>query len=98
MNIKGNNITIKNGIVTVDGVVIDTKGESIINVEDCVSLQTDIVDVFVYGNVSNVSTLSGDVKVSGSVAERVETMSGDVEVLGDVYGGVVTMSGDVNVG
>jgi len=97
MNISGNSITIQNGIVTVDGVVVDTKGASSITIDSCNYLKTDVVSVVVHGNVAGLATQSGDVEVHGD-AIRVHTMSGDVTVSGSVAGNISTMSGDVNVG
>jgi hypothetical protein len=97
MNISGNNITIQNGVVTVDGVVVDTKGASNINISGCNYLKTDVTSVVVYGDVSSVLTQSGDVDVRGDVT-KVQTLSGDVIVSGSVSGDISTMSGDVSHG
>jgi len=97
MNISGNSITIQNGVVTVDGVVVDMKGASNIKIDQCDYLKTDVVSVVVHGNVSGLATQSGDVEVHGDVI-RVQTMSGDVVVCGSVAGDISTKSGDINVG
>jgi hypothetical protein len=96
MNIGGKSITIQNGVVTVDGVVVDVKGASSITIDNCNYLKTDVVSVVVHGNVSGLATQSGDVEVHGDVI-RVQTLSGDVTVCGSVAGDISTMSGDVNV-
>jgi DUF4097 and DUF4098 domain-containing protein YvlB len=96
MNISGKSITIQNGVVTVDGVVVDMKGTSNITINQCDYLKTDTMNVVVNGDVSALSTQSGDVEVRGDVI-RVQTLSGDVTVYGSVTGDISTMSGDVNV-
>lgn len=80
---SGSNITINNGVVTVDGVdQTQTLGHKI--------------DVAVVGNVEFIKNGSGKVKVSGSV-NSVQAGSGDVEA-GYVTGSVNTGSGNVKCG
>jgi hypothetical protein len=57
----------------------------------------DEVKVEITGNPGSVTTMSGDVSVTGSVTGSVRTMSGDV-TCGPVGGGVSTMSGDIRHG
>jgi hypothetical protein len=90
MNISGKSITIQNGVVTVDGVVVDMKGASNITIDQCDYLKADTMNVVVNGDVSALSTQSGDVKVYGDVI-RVQTLSGDVTVCGSVAGDISTM-------
>jgi len=97
MNISGKSTTIQNGIVTVDGVVVDMKGASNITIDQCDYLKTDTMNVVVNGNLSALSTQSGDVKVYGDVI-RVQTLSGDVAVIGNVYGDIDTRERWAHVG
>lgn len=78
---NGQNISIVNGQVTVDGVVRD-------------KLESYNVSIHVHGNPVEVSSASGRIDVQGSVNGSVQTASGDV-YCGDVSGSVTTMSGDV---
>jgi DUF4097 and DUF4098 domain-containing protein YvlB len=49
-------------------------------------------------NVSgNVSTLSGDIKISEGVTGNIKTMSGDVDVAGEIKGSINSMSGDITL-
>jgi hypothetical protein len=95
---NGNNITISDGVVIVDGVVQD--GDHIgYNIQVTVNgnvgeIETGSGDITVNGEVSDVSTSSGDVKC-GNVAGNVQTSSGDV-TCGTVGGKIKTSSGDVN--
>lgn len=79
---RGNNVTIQNSKVTVDGVVQD--GELVGD-----------VNVTIYGDVERLENSCG--KVVANKAGSIHTQSGDVEC-GDVSGSVQTMSGDVDCG
>lgn len=81
---EGQNISVVNGQVTVDGVV---QG----------ALENYNVSIHVQGNPVEVSSASGRIHVSGSVAGSVQTASGDISCE-DVGGSVTTMSGDVECG
>jgi hypothetical protein len=81
---SGNNVSIVNGNVVIDGV----KQEQLL---------IGPVTVTVHGSVDKVETGSGDVTVL-DVVGSVETMSGDVSCTGDIGGYVTTMSGDVTAG
>lgn len=95
---SGNNITVSNGTVIIDGVVQD--GEHLgYNIQiDIIGnvgeIETSSGNVTVSGDVSDVSTSSGDVKC-GDVTGNINTSSGDV-VCGNVGGKIKTSSGDVN--
>ena len=71
----------KNITITVEGNV------ETLEVEACTKIS-------VAGDVSSLSTVSGDVEVGGHVLGNVQTMSGDVDC-GNVGGNISTMSGDV---
>lgn len=99
MNIRGQSITIINGVVTVDGVVVDNVAGKTINVAGgCQNLVTDCVDIVVHGDVGSITTTSGDVSVGGSVGGSIKTISGDVVAKGTLSGAVSTISGDIGFG
>ena len=99
INIRGQSITISNGVVTVDGKVIDNVAGKTINITGgCQNLVTDCVDIVVHGDVGNITSTSGDVSVSGSVGGNIKTISGDVVAKGTLSGAVSTVSGDIGFG
>ena len=79
---SGNNISIKNGQVFIDGVKADELTKS------------KTINITVSGNVETIKDCNGSVKIKGS-ASNVSTQSGDV-TCSDVNGSVSTMSGDVS--
>ena len=98
---KGNNISIINGVIYIDGKIADKSNAS---------LNTTII-VKITGNVDSISTVSGDVEVTvhagkistgsgnvstgGDCAGTISTGSGNVDINGQVYGSVKTGSGNV---
>jgi hypothetical protein len=97
VSFKGNNVTIINGKVIIDGKdqTPDAKNITIHVNGDISKLSVDICDsLSVTGNVNELSTVSGDVSVGGSVGQNVKTVSGDVKC-GDIAGKVTTVSGDI---
>jgi hypothetical protein len=94
---NGNNVKIINGKVIVDGKDMTPDAKNItIHVEGDISkLSVDICDsLSVTGNVNELSTVSGDVSIGGSVGQNVKTVSGDVKC-GNIAGKVTTVSGDI---
>ncbi len=94
---SGNSIVVTNGKVIINGkdVTPDSKEINISVVGDIEQLKVDACNkVSVEGSVKSISTLSGDVEVSGDVDGSISTMSGDVDC-GHVQGSISTMSGDV---
>lgn len=95
---EGNNITVSGNKVMVDGVQVST-GNSLevkITVEgNDAKIKVDSGTVIVHGHAHSVETMSGSVKIEGSVAGSVETMSGSVTVENTVVGDVKTMSGKI---
>jgi len=95
---QGNNITITNGKVFVDGVELREGESKTINITVNGNLDVLKVDscqkVMVMGTVNALSTISGDVDISGDVGDSVSTVSGDVEC-GNIGGSVKTVSGDI---
>jgi hypothetical protein len=98
---KGNSVSINNNVVVIDGVVIGTGDEKIINISvegDLRELSVDhCATLKVSGNVNKLRTTSGDVEITGDVMGDIQTTSGDVEC-GNVKAGIITTSGDVECG
>lgn len=93
----GNNISIKNSKIMIDGVEVVSPSEKEINIEIHGNVEQINVDVCeeikVNGDVKILKTTSGDVDATGNVG-TITTTSGDVKC-GDVEGSVTTISGDV---
>lgn len=95
---SGNSIIITNGKVVINGkdVTPDSKEINILVHGNIDELRVDSCnEVSVTGNVTNISTKSGDVIVTGDVDGSVQTKSGNVDCE-YVEGSVSTMSGDIN--
>lgn len=54
-------------------------------------------DIKVKGDSKNIDTMSGNVTVNKNVNGDIDTMSGDIRVKGSVKGSIDTMSGDVKI-
>ena len=94
---SGNNIVVRNGKVIVDGkdVTPDSKEVNIVITGNVEQLNVDTCNrIDIIGDVNNVSTQSGDVKIKGEISGSVSTMSGDIDCK-DVGGSISTMSGDI---
>ena len=94
---EGDSISISNNKVTIDGneIKVDEKEINILVEGSINNITLDHCNKFgVAGNVKTISTMSGDVDVTGDVTGNVSTMSGDVDC-GNVGGKIDTMSGDV---
>ena len=96
---KGNNISIINGRIMVDGINVTPENQKEIKIEvigDLNSLSCDMCqELVVRGDVRDLTSISGDVEVKGEVRGNVETTSGDV-TCGNIGGHVETTSGDVD--
>lgn len=98
----GNQITINNGNITIDGNKITIGDDKQINI----SVIGDISDLSVSscekidikGNVKSVKTGSGDIDITGDVHADIQSSSGDIDISGNVCGNVQTSSGDVKCG
>lgn len=91
-------IVIKNGKVYVDGkdVTPDAKQITIQVNGNVKNLEcTACSKVSVKGSADSVSTVSGDVEVTGNVTGNVTTTSGDINVRGGVSGSIKSVSGDI---
>lgn len=98
----GNNVSIINGKVIVDGQnYTPEKEEKVINITVDGNLEKLDVDycskIQINGNTNDVKTTSGDITIEGLVNGDVSTTSGDIEC-GDIKGNVKTSSGDVKCG
>lgn len=95
---SGSNVSIINGVVTVDGVVQKQQIGHTVNVTitgDVERIENASGEVLVKGNVTgNVKTVSGNVKC-GSIGNDVQTVSGNVNADGSIGGSVKTVSGDI---
>jgi hypothetical protein len=94
---SGNNIVVTKGKVIINGKDVTPDSKEInINVEGNIEeLKVDTCDsIIINGDVSNITTQSGDVEISGNVTGSIQTMSGDVDC-GTVGGSISTMSGDI---
>lgn len=98
---NGGNLHISNnnGVLTINGEIIDIE-KGINNVEIYVSgdvreLTTGSGDVSVQGTAGHVRTGSGDVVAQSGVSGSLQTGSGDIFVQGDVAGSVRTGSGKI---
>lgn len=98
---SGNNVSVVNGRVFVDGKdVTDQPGaeSKVINIAingKVDSLHVDACEkVAVIGTVGDLQTKSGDINIEGDVAGNVTTQSGDVDCY-DIHGDVQTQSGDI---
>lgn len=94
---SGNNISIVNGVVYIDGKKAESN-EKVINiiVDGSINkLEVDMCDtISVNGNCNTVSTTNGDISVSGDVLKNVSTTNGDVDC-GNVGGKIKTTNGDI---
>lgn len=93
---NGTNVTIKNGVVTVDGeqykssdkiIKIDITGNvDSLNIDSCESLN-------VSGNVTDLQTTSADVTCN-DILKNAKTTSGDIKA-NSIKGDATTISGDI---
>lgn len=94
---NGNNITIKNGDIIIDGnnIEIDSKNINIIVNGDIDKLDiTSCNSLEIKGDVNSIKTTSGDINC-GNIKGDVNTISGDIKVDGNIYGNTKTVSGDI---
>ena len=92
---QGRNISIINGMVSIDGITQDGELAGDINIivnGDVDNIENECGSIAAQ-NVGSISTQSGDVRC-GDVSGSIQTMSGDVTCK-TVKGSVRTMSGDI---
>lgn len=101
--VGGMNLTLSGNVLTVNGKRINLDDEKDKNISIVVEGNVDRLeadacdDLTIKGDVQNVKTASGDVKVGGDIKGAVQTMSGDVSARAITSGNISTMSGDVRV-
>lgn len=94
---SGNNITVINGKVIIDGndVTPNFKNIEILVDGNIDKLSVDSCDkLMVNGNVGQIKSTSGDVEVLGNIDGDVTSTSGDIKC-GNISGSVKTVSGDI---
>lgn len=95
---SGNNISVINGKIIVDGVNVTPGDSKHIKIEVTGNIDKLTVDacneISINGNVGTVKTMSGNVDVTGDIAGDIKTLSGNVDC-DDVSGNVKTMSGNI---
>lgn len=92
----GNNINVKNGVLSIDNVEQTVTLENVVNIVvngDCGDINNTQGTVEVKGSCENIKTVSGDVNCS-DVQGSVQTVSGNVKAK-NVNGSVKTVSGDI---
>lgn len=79
---RGNNITINNDVVIIDGVIVGDENSKTINISvvgDISSLNVErCKEITVQGNVGTIVTTSGDIECE-DVGGSIKTLSGDVK-------------------
>ena len=97
-NVQGNNISIQNGIVMVDGRRVELPGsDKIINIqaENLESLRVDVCnEVKIKGNSGSVNVSHGKVLIEGCVKGDVRVSQGDVDC-GNIEGDVSVSMGNI---
>jgi hypothetical protein len=91
------NVVVSSNRIMVNGVDVtpDTKEINITITGATKKIEVDYCNkITVNGDVENLSTMSGDVDVTGNVNGSLSTMSGNVDC-GDIGGTVSTMSGNI---
>lgn len=94
---SGQNITVTNGKIIIDGQDVTPDSKNIyIHVDSFINeINVDVCDeISVGGDVGSVTTQSGNVNIVNNVNGNVKTMSGNVKC-NNVTGNVNTMSGNV---
>ena len=98
-SIIGQSVTIRNGVVIVDGNDVTPSGKTI-NIEIIGEVKDLTIDhcneLSINGIVGSVQNGSGDINITGNVTEWVKSGSGDVTIGGGVGSSVTTGSGDVD--
>lgn len=98
---KGNNLTIKNNKVYIDGKLVEDdvveEKNITINIEgDIEKVKVDNCNLItVNGDCGSISTTNGDVKTLGNINGNVSTTNGNVRA-STISGDVSTVNGDIN--
>lgn len=103
MHINGNNITINNGKIIVDGVEYKhSSGRPVIinhihvdgNVE---KLDVGQGNVYITGSTGSAKSSQGSIEIGGDVHGDVKTSQGNIDVEGSVAGSATTSMGNVTI-
>ncbi len=109
---KGNNLSVVNGKIFVDGEAIPVLSKGLSGLHSSPKDESIIVNITVSGNVNSIKCdcvqafhVTGNVGQAstvsgdiscGNVLGSISAVSGDVQVNGNVGGSVSTVSGDIN--
>jgi cytoskeletal protein CcmA (bactofilin family) len=95
----GRNVRVVNNKVYVNDKLVNSDDEKTINITingNIESLQVDVCEnVFVTGDVGEVETTNGSVKIEKNVAGNVKTTNGNVKVGGSIGGKCSTVNGSI---
>jgi len=100
-NLSGNNISINNGMVMVDGKVLedgDFSEAKVINVTvegNCGDVTTAQGDIHC-NNCRDVKTSQGSINIKGNASGNVKTSMGSIQISGSVTGNVKTSMGNIS--
>lgn len=96
----GKNISIRDGVITIDGKVVDPNADQVTTDADGNKVVTKwrVTPITINGDVGKVQVTSGTINITGNVTGDVNTTSGDIDVKGNVDGSVRTVSGNVTTG
>lgn len=96
---NGTNISIVDGVITMDGKTItklDTFKIDVVVQGNCEVVQTTQGNITANGNVNcDITTSQGDITVNNHVTGNISTSMGDVNIKGNVTGNVKTSMGDI---
>ena len=95
---SGNNVSMKNGKVFVDGVEQDgeTTGNIEITVEgSCGDITTDYGNITIGCDAKSVESKNGNIRVSGAIEGNAETKNGNIKA-GSILGDATTKNGNVS--
>lgn len=102
IKVSGKSVSVINGKVIVDGKEITDLSNSgipaitIIVEGNTNSIEVDVANtVTVHGNAEKVSSVSGDIHISGHISGTVSSVSGDI-LAKEIKGNVSTVSGDIS--
>lgn len=97
---NGNNISVVNGVVTIDGKRVDNlPDQPVINIiiegDVSGSVSNDSGDIKVTGSAGSVKSSNGNITIGGSADSSVQTTNGNIKVRGNVKGNATTVNGDI---
>lgn len=86
---------LKNETIKISGGYVKTGSTNVELNGNCQSISSTSGDLSCGKCNGRASSVSGDIKISGSSLDSTESVSGDVKVHGVIYGNINTVSGDV---